>query len=133
MIEAYINLHKMGYAHSVEAWENDRLVGGLYGVSLGKSFFGESMFSRKADASKISLVALACHLRTYKFDMIDCQVTTDHLLSMGAGEMSRDNFLETLSRSVATNVPGHIWEPGQHLDPSISIQEEMPEWIIGGE
>jgi len=131
MIEAYTGLHKMGYAHSVEAWEGDRLVGGLYGVSLGKSFFGESMFSRKPDASKISLVALAEHLRIHQFDMIDCQVTTDHLLRMGASEMSRDNFLDTLNRSVAATVPGNIWEPGQCITPGLSTGEETAGRFIG--
>lgn len=122
MIEAYIILHKMGYAHSVEAWQEDSLVGGLYGISLGKSFFGESMFSRKADASKIALVALAGHLALYGFDMIDCQVTTDHLIKMGAGEMSRDNFLDILNRSVAAKVPREMWEPGQCLTPVLNSQ-----------
>jgi len=130
MIEAYISLHKMGYAHSVETWEDNRLVGGLYGVSLGKSFFGESMFSRKADASKIALVALAGHLGTHKFDMIDCQVTTNHLLRMGAKEMSRDNFLDTLNRSVAANVPNHLWKPDQCLTPSVNTQEKKALQII---
>ncbi|WDP93023.1 MAG: leucyl/phenylalanyl-tRNA--protein transferase [Desulfobacter sp.] len=118
MIEAYITLHHMGYAHSIEAWQGDSLVGGLYGVSLGRSFFGESMFSRRTDASKIALVALADHLAQYKFDMIDCQVTTDHLLSMGAREMSRDNFLNILNRSVAASVPEAVWLSGRSLTPA---------------
>jgi leucyl/phenylalanyl-tRNA--protein transferase len=117
MIEAYTDLHKMGFAHSVEAWFEGCLVGGLYGISIGRSFFGESMFSRKPDASKIALVALAKHLAAYHFDLIDCQVTTDHLLSMGATEIPRDNFLDTLSHSIDAKVPANVWAHGQRLDP----------------
>ena len=115
MIDAYISLHQMGYAHSVEVWKEDRLTGGLYGVSLGKSFFGESMFSREPDTSKIALVALAFHLARFGFDMIDCQVTTDHLLRMGATEIPRDRFLDILNRSVNGNPTGTVWTPGKCL------------------
>ena len=119
MIEAYIELHRMGYAHSVEAWIEGELVGGLYGISIGRSFFGESMFSRTADASKTALVALARHLERYGFDMIDCQVTTDHLLRMGAVEITRDHFLDILAPSIDAQVPEEIWHPGQRLDPAV--------------
>lgn len=112
MIEAYTELHRMGIAHSIEAWREDRLIGGLYGVSLGGSFFGESMFSWEPDASKIALVALAGHLQQHGFDVIDCQVTTDHLLSMGAQEIPRDIFLDTLETSIARKVPDGIWQSG---------------------
>ncbi len=115
MIEAYIALHHMGVAHSIEAWEGNSLVGGLYGVSLGRSFFGESMFSRKPDASKLCLVALAHHLENYKFDMIDCQVTSDHLVRMGARELSQKAFLTILNRSIRFPVPDGIWCSGQDL------------------
>ncbi|HCY86287.1 MAG TPA: leucyl/phenylalanyl-tRNA--protein transferase [Desulfobacteraceae bacterium] len=117
MIEAYIELHRMGIAHSVEAWENGELAGGLYGVSIGRSFFGESMFSRTSDASKTALVALARHLEGFGFHMIDCQVTTDHLLRMGAVEISRDHFLDILAPSIEAKVPEKIWRSGQHITP----------------
>lgn len=110
MVTAYIDLHKKGYAHSVEAWHQDRLVGGLYGVSLGCSFFGESMFSLEPDASKVALVALARHLDAYGFDIIDCQVTTDHLRQMGAVEISRNRFLDILSRSIRRQPDPGIWQ-----------------------
>jgi leucyl/phenylalanyl-tRNA--protein transferase len=101
MIRAYCRLHAAGYAHSVEAWQNDILVGGLYGVSLGKCFFGESMFSRIANASKIAFVALVNHLNTLSFDLIDCQVTTEHLMSFGAREIPRTIFLDQLKKSLS--------------------------------
>lgn len=112
MIEAYINLHHLGYAHSIETWRNCRLVGGLYGVCLGGSFFGESMFSTESDASKIALVTLAKLLHHHNFDLIDCQVTTTHLLSMGAKELPRNHFLDILSHSVKRKDTSGIWIPG---------------------
>lgn len=110
MIEAYITLHEMGYAHSIETWKNDALVGGLYGVSIGGSFFGESMFSFDTDASKIALVALSRYLDKHEFDLIDCQVTTDHLLTMGATEISRNSFLNILEKSIKRNDITDIWK-----------------------
>ena len=100
MVDSYIKLHTLGYAHSIETWRENKLVGGLYGVCLGRSFFGESMFSFESDASKIALVALSNHLKKQDFDLIDCQVTTDHLLSMGAMEISRHSFLDIILESV---------------------------------
>ncbi len=100
MIEAYICLYKQGYAHSVEAWKAGKLAGGLYGISLGGVFFGESMFSLISDASKTALAALSVYLEKLKFDFIDCQVTTKHLLSMGAVEISRNKFLNMLKSSL---------------------------------
>ncbi|MBU2515013.1 leucyl/phenylalanyl-tRNA--protein transferase [bacterium] len=96
MIEAYYHLHRLGYAHSVETYSENRLVGGLYGISLGHAFFGESMFSHKPDASKAALVNLTQRLVDWKFDFIDCQVRTNHLVSMGAIDVGRDDFLEKL-------------------------------------
>jgi leucyl/phenylalanyl-tRNA--protein transferase len=93
---AYNALHGMGYAHSVEAWDAGELVGGLYGVALGRCFFGESMFSRKSDASKVALAALVDLLRDRDFTLIDCQVTTAHLQSLGAREIPRAEFLRRL-------------------------------------
>jgi leucyl/phenylalanyl-tRNA--protein transferase len=110
MKEAYIELHRRGYAHSVETWHQDRLVGGLYGVEMGCVFFGESMFSLEADASKTALVALARHLHGHGFDFIDCQVTTDHLCRMGAVEIPRYRFLDLLGRSILRQPDPGIWK-----------------------
>ena len=93
---SYIDLFKQGYAHSVECWQQDNLIGGLYGLALGKVFFGESMFSRKPDASKIALVYLAKQLEEKKFRMIDCQVHSKHLQTMGAKPIHRDMFIHIL-------------------------------------
>ncbi|MGC8719012.1 MAG: leucyl/phenylalanyl-tRNA--protein transferase [Thermodesulforhabdaceae bacterium] len=101
MIDAYEKLHLLGYAHSVETWYENRLVGGLYGVSLGLVFFGESMFSRMTDASKVALVFLSRAIRSWGFSLIDCQVTTSHLKSMGAEEISRKKFLSLLNEALS--------------------------------
>ncbi|HEY8038916.1 MAG TPA: leucyl/phenylalanyl-tRNA--protein transferase [Polyangiaceae bacterium] len=100
MERAYRRLHEMGYAHSVEAWESGELAGGLYGVSLGRMFFGESMFSWRPDASKVALVALAGRLRGWGFSFIDAQVPTPHTLAMGAEEWPREVFLERLAEEL---------------------------------
>jgi leucyl/phenylalanyl-tRNA--protein transferase len=100
MIEAYCKLHESGFAHSVEAWREERLAGGLYGVSLGRCFFGESMFTRIANASKVAFVALVKHLKLSSIDIIDCQVTTRHLISFGAREIPRPLFLGQLKKSL---------------------------------
>lgn len=110
MIEAYIDLHRLGVAHSVEVWQDNVLVGGLYGISLGKGFFGESMFSKVSDASKTALVALCRHLMRHDFDFIDCQITTDHLLSMGAEEISREAFLEELHATLKKKGNYGVWQ-----------------------
>lgn len=117
MIDAYITLHKMGIAHSVEAWQGDRLAGGLYGVCLGKTFFGESMFSLVSDASKVALVALAQELDRQGFKMIDCQVTSGHLIRMGAQEITRDRFLDILHHGNDKKAPGSLWRSGRELFP----------------
>ncbi|WP_300670259.1 leucyl/phenylalanyl-tRNA--protein transferase [Desulfoluna sp.] len=100
MQEAYTLLHKEGFAHSVEAWDGDELVGGLYGVSLGRAFFGESMFARKPDASKVCFVQLVRFLKEEGFRFIDCQMTTDHLLRFGAEEIPRRQFLHELDEAL---------------------------------
>lgn len=110
MVEAYCRLHELGYAHSVETRHGDRLVGGLYGVALGRVFFGESMFSRETDASKVALVALARTLRARGFRLIDCQLPTAHLTSLGAEAMSRAGFLAELSRSVNRPAAPGRWQ-----------------------
>jgi len=98
MQKAYRELHELGFAHSVEAWEDGELVGGLYGVALGKFFFGESMFHTRPNASKVILAQLAHHLDREGFLLLDCQVTNPHLKSMGARDIPRDQFLELLDR-----------------------------------
>ena len=100
MQEAYLTLHNLGYAHSVEVWRDGTLVGGLYGVSLGHTFFGESMFSARANASKAALVALVSRLQELNFDLIDCQVETPHLASLGARLIPRREFSVLLKDSL---------------------------------
>lgn len=94
--EAYRELHQMGVAHSVETWFNDELVGGLYGVALGQVFFGESMFHNKTDASKVAFVTLVEQMKSWNFQLIDCQVHTTHLSSFGAEEIDRQQFSDLL-------------------------------------
>jgi leucyl/phenylalanyl-tRNA---protein transferase len=103
MKSAYIELHRRGYAHSVEAWQEDRLVGGLYGVAIGRAFFGESMFSRVSNASKVAFVSLVQTLQKNRFTLIDCQVRTDHLIRFGAREISRKVFLEQLGKAIVAH------------------------------
>ena len=97
MSAAYSDLHHAGYAHSVEVWHEDKLVGGLYGVSLGKLFFGESMFAGEKDASKIAFFVLQDTLAQWAFDLIDCQIMNPHLASLGVHSMPRDEFLAVLA------------------------------------
>jgi leucyl/phenylalanyl-tRNA---protein transferase len=98
--QAFVALHEQGLAHSVEAWEGDDLVGGLYGLAIGRVFFGESMFARRPDASKIAFVRLVRQLDAWDFDLIDCQVVTEHLVRFGAREIELEPFLELLRYSV---------------------------------
>lgn len=100
IIESYENLFDLGFAHSVEAWSDNKLAGGLYGVSIGGAFFGESMFHRKTDASKFALVGLVEHLRKQKFALLDTQWLTPHLAQFGAIEIPRDQYLKMLTRAV---------------------------------
>ncbi len=96
MLEAYLELHQEGYAHSVEVWQDDELVGGLYGIGYGKIFTGESMFAKKSNASKVAFVHLARHLSAKRFEWIDCQQDTTHLRSLGADLIPEDQFLDVL-------------------------------------
>ena len=109
MIKAYERLHHIGRAHSVETYLDGKLVGGLYGVSLGRAFFGESMFHEVSDASKLALSALIKRLVKWDFDLIDCQMTTSHLASLGAIEMPREIFLEQVRESVSKKPPPDDW------------------------
>ncbi len=107
MIEAYCALHEAGFAHSIESWLEGELVGGLYGVAIGRAFFGESMFSRSSDASKVALVALVRQLSRWQFGLIDCQIKTAHLASFGAREIARADFARRLAELVDyENIPG---------------------------
>lgn len=100
MIAAYSALHEMGYAHSVETWQDGELVGGLYGIALGRMFYGESMFSTVSNGSKIALAHLTRQLARWDFGMIDCQMNTPHLASLGAHEIPRDEFIAKLQELV---------------------------------
>lgn len=104
MLTAYTALHRLGHAHSVEAYREGRLVGGLYGVSLGRAFFGESMFSLASDASKVALHALCRRLIAWRFHLIDCQQVTAHLMSLGAVPLLRSDYLRRLEAALA--LPG---------------------------
>ncbi len=100
MIEAYIRLHKAGYAHSVEAWDGDEIAGGFYGLMMGKAFFGESMFAKKSDASKVAFATYALALGENGFELIDCQVTTEHMKRFGAREIPRTEFMKRLEKAL---------------------------------
>lgn len=98
MVSAYVDVHKLGLAHSVEVWNNsNQLVGGLYGISLGDCFFGESMFSKESNASKMALIALSQQLNDWNFQLIDCQIYSGHLESMGGEFISRNEFLKKIN------------------------------------
>ncbi len=101
IIDLYTELHRLGYAHSIEAWQDGKLVGGLYGVRLGGAFFGESMFSKAADASKISLAYLVALLRAARFHLLDTQFTTDHLMQFGTFEVDRDDYHKMLADALS--------------------------------
>ena len=109
MIDAYTALHEMGFAHSVESWRDGELVGGLYGMAIGKVFFGESMFARAADASKVALVRLVERLRARGCRLIDCQQATAHLASLGAREIRRSEFATLVRESIQYPPTGESW------------------------
>jgi len=109
ILDAYTQLHEMGFAHSVESWREGQLVGGLYGVSLGRAFFGESMFARQTDASKVALVHLVERLRARDYSVIDCQQNTAHLASLGAREIPRAAFSQLLQESIQYPLSGERW------------------------
>jgi len=107
IIDAYCQLHELGYAHSIEAWHQGQLAGGLYGIALGGVFFGESMFSSISGASKQAFVTLVLQLRHWGFNLIDCQVQTQYLMSFGAKEISRENFEKRLKKGVSAEMDIH--------------------------
>ena len=109
-VNAYLTLHELGFAHSVEAWDDDGdLVGGLYGVSLGSMFFGESMFARSSNASKVAFITLARQLDRWRFDCIDCQIMNPHLESLGARHIRRNEFLSVLSAALQEDTKRGTW------------------------
>jgi leucyl/phenylalanyl-tRNA---protein transferase len=111
MRAAYQRLHAMGYAHSIETWHEDQLVGGLYGVALGQVFFGESMFSLERDASKVALARLCAELEARNFRLIDCQIATPHLMSLGAQLLPRTEFSRLLAQYATASDPPSPWVP----------------------
>ena len=113
MIEGYVALHRRGLAHSIEAWRGEELVGGLYGVSLGGAFFGESMFADAPDASKVAFATLVRQLDRWGFDFVDCQVHTEHLERFGALEWPRTRFLAALKKALKKRTRVGPWQ----LDP----------------
>lgn len=110
MISAYTELHRIGVAHSVETWINGELAGGLYGVALGRVFYGESMFTRVSDASKIAFVHLVRQLQRWQFRVIDCQMNTAHLARFGAKEIARDDFIQLLAEGVPMPAVALPWQ-----------------------
>ncbi len=121
MRTAYLRLHKLGYAHCFETWQGNTLIGGLYGIAIGRMFYGESMFSRATDASKVALAALARELNARSFPVIDCQMNTPHLASLGAREIMRADFLHAVSALVNYAEPAGRWNLS---DPRITRQDE---------
>ena len=111
MVKAYGELHRAGHAHSVEAWIDGELAGGLYGVNLGRMMFGESMFAHQTDASKMALCALVAFCRAHHITMIDCQQNTQHLASLGAAEISREDFVAHLDNTVGLAPPTWHFNP----------------------
>lgn len=130
MRAGYVALHARGLAHSVEAWEGETLVGGLYGVSLGRMFCGESMFARRDDASKLCTLSLLGNLRARGFAFVDCQVYTDHLARFGAQEWSRQRFLHALRAAVSEAGPRGPWH--FDLEPAACLALLQPAAGDGG-
>ena len=110
MIEAYCTLFEQGHAHSVESWHEGELVGGLYGIAIGKVFFGESMFSKKTDASKVAFVKLVQQLNTWGFELIDCQIRSEHLDSLGAENIPRRRFIDLLNQLCISSSKDSPWK-----------------------
>ncbi len=120
MQDAYCDFHDAGFAHSVEVWSGKSLVGGLYGVAIGKVFFGESMFSRQADASKIALVYLSRQLQAWGYRLIDCQVSNPHLRTLGASEIPRSEFQQLLQQFTSVASAPGPWQ----LDEQLSVFDD---------
>src|SRR3954465_5864143 len=121
---AMLALHASGHAHSIESWRGSELVGGLYGVKLGRAFFGESMFSRATDASKVTLAWLVARLKAGNFTLLDCQFMTDHLASLGAVSVSRETYVATLSAALGGGTAGSAL-----LDAASPAPEAAPDFL----
>ena len=128
MRRAYTSLHIAGLAHSIEVWMDGELAGGVYGVAIGRMFFGESMFSRRTDASKIAMARLAAQLNRWQFPLIDCQLETDHLMSLGAEPMPRTEFVRDVQRLVQQPEPS--WQLDEDLRGS---GEHLPRVLLKAE
>ena len=122
MIDAYIKLHKQGFAHSVEVWQDKKLVGGLYGIAIGTLFCGESMFSKVSNSSKVAFIALNQHMIRFQGTLIDCQMQTAHLSSLGVKELPRKEFINYLQIARDAKVKKGCWDRQQ-----VAVQETMPE------
>ena len=122
MLDAYAQLHTMGFAHSIEAWKDDTLVGGLYGVCLGDCFFGESMFALAPDASKEAFVWATRQMQTWGIELVDCQMETDHLARFGAKAIPRETFLETLNPLVTRPTRRGKWSFDERFDGCLKTQ-----------
>jgi leucyl/phenylalanyl-tRNA--protein transferase len=109
MLDAYTGLHRLGHAHSIEAWQDGQLAGGIYGLAIGAVFFGESMFTRQSDVGKIALIALCKQLERWSFGMLDCQLSNPHLMRMGAVEIPRQEFEQRLAEGVSKTRPAGVW------------------------
>lgn len=112
MINAYVQLHRAGHAHSLEVWDDQQLVGGLYGVAVGKVFCGESMFHQQSNCSKLAFYYLVQHLTEHGYQFIDCQMQTDHLSSLGAKQVTRRDFIQSLRLALQTEPDTQIWQQG---------------------
>lgn len=120
MLDAYCHLHQIQQAHSVEVWDNDnKLVGGIYGIAIGSIFFGESMFSRETDASKVALLFLCAYVDTWGYKVIDTQLTSKHLSSLGGTEMNRSEYIQSVKLCTKDEVNEHAWKK----DPRIDIKQ----------
>jgi leucyl/phenylalanyl-tRNA--protein transferase len=117
MAIAYTELHAQGIAHSIESWQEGRLVGGLYGVSIGQIFYGESMFAWRPDASKVAFVHLVRQLEAWGFPLVDCQVHSEHLASLGARTIGRRQFIDILRQGCSCGTPASPWK----FDPDLKI------------
>ncbi len=126
MMEAYIRLHHSGFAHSAEAWSGGVLAGGLYGISLGSAFFGESMFTKKSNASKVAFAKLVKQLVKYNFSIIDCQITTPHFISLGAREIRRREFLDILDSALKAPTKKGKWMPPEFSDKKVTDRTALP-------
>ena len=127
MIEAYVALHGLGFAHSIEAWDGEALCGGMYGLSLGRAFFGESMFSRASDASKVCFVHLVGQLEAWGFAFLDCQAHTPTTEGLGATEWSRDAFLDALAVALEAPTRRGRWTGAAASPPARFLREEDPD------